>query len=103
MKPRALGMPTRPWLADRLQHQPHSGRGNLTPVAYANAPNMGAALNRGLRAPFRCIARPTALKTTLDSTRRWMKDGAQVNLLIRAIAYRSKKFATGGLQGEAPD
>ncbi len=37
-----------------------------------------AALHRGLRAPSRCIPEPSRLKSTRDSTHRWMKEGAQV-------------------------
>jgi putative transposase len=37
-----------------------------------------AALHRGLRAPSRCSTEPNGLKSTQDSTRRWMKEGAQV-------------------------
>jgi putative transposase len=70
------------WLVDYNTVRPHSGLGNLTPAAYASAPNTqrwGAALDRGLRRPpFRCFAEPTGLKSTWDSTHRWMNEGAQV-------------------------
>ncbi len=43
-----------------------------------HATGRGAAPHRGLRAPSRCIAEPTRLKSTRYSTHRWMKEGAQV-------------------------
>src|SRR5258708_35047047 len=52
-----------------------------------------AALCRGLRAPTRCITGPSRLKSTRDSTHRWMKEGAQVT-------GRSDALRKMGYQGE---
>jgi putative transposase len=83
-------------LAGRLRQSPRS----------RNATGRGAAL-RGLRAPSRCFAEPTRLKSTQDSTHRWMKLGAQVTLIaVRQVranyehphrsisAHRSVHFRT---------
>jgi hypothetical protein len=43
-----------------------------------DATGRDAALHQGLRAPSRCITAPSGLKSTWDSTHRWMKVGAQV-------------------------
>ncbi len=71
------------WKDDYNTVRPHSALGNLPPAAMPtqrsrDATGRGAALCRGLRAPSRCITEPTRLKSTRDSTHRWMKEGAQV-------------------------
>jgi hypothetical protein len=70
------------WKDDYNTVRPHSGLGNLAPSIYAGLRlprcNGDAALHRGLRAPSRCITEPSRLKSTRDSTHRWMKEGAQV-------------------------
>jgi putative transposase len=62
--------------------RPHSGLGNLTgrPCQSPRSRNAtGRSATSRPRAPPRCFAEPTRLKSTRDSTYRWMKEGAQVS------------------------
>ena len=73
-------------LDGRLQHRPPAQRPWQPAASHLrqtqcsrNATAWGAALCWGLRAPSRCITEPTRLKSTRDSTHRWMKQRAQVS------------------------
>src|ERR1700730_5485672 len=75
-------------MEERLQHDPaaqwsrqsHAG-GLCRSQCSRHATGRDAALHRGLRAPSRCSTEPNRLKSTKDSTHRWMKEGAQVTSL----------------------
>jgi hypothetical protein len=47
----------------------------------------GRSAQPGLRAPACCFTEPTRLKSTRDSTHRWMKVGAQVTFAVVQLAF----------------
>jgi len=64
-----------------------SDKGHLLPDFYSGATGLPGRFTEGfllrrlqLRAPFRCSTEPGRLKWPIDSTHRWMRRGAQVNL-----------------------
>jgi putative transposase len=76
------------WKNDYNTVRPHSGLGNLSPAAFAKRSDPGTQRDGALRytegsaplrAPSRCFAEPTRLKSTRDSAHNWMKVGAQVS------------------------
>ena len=64
--------------SDRTVRSAIYRRPNTPIAALPKATARRAALRRGLRAPSRCFAEPTRLKSTRDSAHNWMKVRAQV-------------------------
>ena len=73
------------WKDDYNIVRPHSGLGNLTPAAYAKSSAPEEQRDGTLRSPEGSAPRPVAPPSQmgsnqLDSTRRWMKEGAQIRI-----------------------
>ena len=87
------------WMEDSTQsgHTAPSAIYRQSPTPNSVLPRCngtGAALHqlhRGLRAPSRCITEPTGLKSTWDSTHRWMKEGSAGHLQRGAEGHSDRR------------
>jgi hypothetical protein len=81
------------WKDDYNTIRPHSGLANLAPATLrpAQCPltnGTGRCATRGApRPPSGCFTEPERLKSTRDSARRWMKQGAQVTIATSCFAF----------------